>query len=312
MPDSRDAHPEMTMELDSDTLAQQIERINTSLRKRACFVILGGLDLGSIFLIEKSVVTVGRDPTCDLVLRDDGISRRHVEARRVGGNRLFIKDLNSTNGIFVDGERVTQTVLSDGDKVLLGRRSILKFALQDEIEQSYQQQMYESTTKDGLTKTFNRKYFAQKIVSDVSFARRHNIPFTLIILDIDFFKKVNDTYGHRTGDVALVTVTESIRQTIRAEDALARYGGEEFAVLALGTNLKGGETLAERIRVRIAEQTIRALDDEGQLFRVTASFGVATLPGGVEAEPEAVVSLADKNLYRAKEAGRNQIVASSL
>jgi diguanylate cyclase (GGDEF)-like protein len=302
----------MTMELDSDTLAQQIERINTSLRKRACFVILGGLDLGSIFLIDKSVITVGRDPACDLVLKDDGISRRHVEARRVGGNRLYIKDLNSTNGIFVDGERVAQTVLSDGDKVLLGRRSILKFALQDEIEQSYQQQMYESTTKDGLTRTFNRKYFAQKIVADVSFARRHHIPFTLIILDIDFFKKVNDTYGHRTGDVALVTVTESIRQTIRAEDVLARYGGEEFAVLALGTNLKGGERLAERIRVRIAEQSIRALDHENQVFRVTASFGVATLPGGVEAEPEAVVSLADRNLYRAKEAGRNQIVASSL
>ncbi len=312
MPKSQNGHPEMTMELDSKTLEQNIRRVNTAANKRSCFVILGGMDLGSIFLIEKPLIVVGRDASCDLVLRDDGISRRHVEAKRVGGNRLFIKDLNSTNGIFVDGERVEHTVLNNGDKVLLGRRTILKYALQDEIEQSYQLQMYESTTKDALTKTYNRKYFAQKIVADISFAKRHRIPFTLIMLDIDFFKKVNDTYGHRTGDVALVTVTESIQQTIRAEDVLTRYGGEEFAVLALGTHLAGGEALAERIRVRIAGETICALDDSGEEFQVTASFGVVTVPGGVEAEPEAVVSVADKNLYRAKEEGRNRIVASSI
>jgi two-component system cell cycle response regulator len=309
---SSKSEPDMTMEVDAHTLAQQVGRTRPSERRRPCFVILGGLDLGSIFMLDKRVCIIGRDPDCDLVLRDDGISRLHAEVRRVSGNRLYIRDMESTNGIFVDGEQISESVLSEGEKVLLGRRTILKFALQDALEHSYQQQMYESTTRDGLTGTFNRKYFSQKLAADLSFATRHNVPFTLLMLDIDFFKKVNDTHGHRTGDQVLVSVTESIRQTIRTEDVLARYGGEEFAILALGTNLDGGKALGERIRVRVAKERLMSLDQGRETFSVTASIGVATLPGGVVIEPETVVSEADRNLYRAKETGRNRVVGSTV
>ena len=311
MRDSTGRHLDRTMQLDRCTVAEHMRKVNIEGRRRACFVILGGLEVGSVFFLEKRVTLIGRDPASDMIIKDDGISRVHAEVRRLDGDRLYIKDLNSTNGVFVGGERIQEAILNEGDKVLLGRRTVLKFALYDEMEQHFQQQLYESSTRDGLTGIFNRKYFDQKIISDVSFAKRHKIPFTLLMLDVDFFKKVNDTYGHRTGDQVLVSVTGAIQETIRTEDVLARYGGEEFAVLAQGTGLDGGKALGERIRKQVENTVICSLNDATE-FRATVSIGVATLMPGVVASPEAIVSLADKNLYEAKESGRNRVVSAAL
>jgi two-component system cell cycle response regulator len=311
MRDSSGRHLDRTMQLDRCTVAEQMRNAGVAGRRKACFVILGGLEVGSVFFIEKSITLIGRDPASDLIVKDDGISRVHAEVRILEGDTLHIKDLDSTNGVFVSGERVKEATLKEGDKVLLGRRTILKFALYDEMEQNAQQQLYESSTRDGLTAVFNRKYFDQKIVSDLSFAKRHRIPFTLLMLDVDHFKKVNDTYGHRTGDLVLVSVTDAIQRTIRTEDVLARYGGEEFTVLAPGTGIDGGIALAERIRKQVESTEIRSLNNDEE-FRVTASIGIATLPPGILAAPEAIISLADKNLYEAKETGRNRVIGSTL
>ena len=311
MRDSTGRHLDRTMQLDRCTVAEHMRKVNIEGRRRACFVVLGGLEIGSVHFLEKRITLIGRDPASDLLIKDDGISRVHAEVRRLDGDRLYIKDLNSTNGVFVGGERIEEAILNEGDKVLLGRRTVLKFALYDEMEQHFQQQLYESSTRDGLTGIFNRKYFDQKIISDVSFAKRHKIPFTLLMLDVDFFKKVNDTYGHRTGDQVLVSVTGAIQETIRTEDVLARYGGEEFAVLAQGTGLEGGKALGERIRKQVENTIICSLNDATE-FRATVSIGVATLLPGVVASPEALVSLADKNLYEAKESGRNRVVFGAL
>ena len=213
---------------------------------------------------------------------------------------MVIRDLGSTNGTFVKGVRIKDAVLSSGVKVLIGQRTILKFGFQDELEQQYQQLMYESSIKDGLTGTYNRLYFDDKLAADLSFARRHQLPCTLALYDIDFFKRVNDTYGHRAGDAALVTVTKAVRRALRIEDILARYGGEEFAVIAQATDAEGGRLLGERIRVCIGRQAVEADDGPGQSFEVTASVGVATVPPGAQVEPAELISAADANLYGAK------------
>jgi diguanylate cyclase (GGDEF)-like protein len=308
-PVAKAVRSERTMQIDRSLIDKQLRNVKTT-HKKACFVILGGLDVGNIVEMTTMKMTVGRDPTCDFVLRDDGISRYHIEVVRSGDDYLAVKDLGSTNGTFVHGEKVTEAILKDGDKMLLGRRTVLKFVFQDELEQSYQRQMYESSTRDGLTGVYNRKYFAQKLDADLSFARRHLIPFTLLMLDIDFFKKVNDTYGHRTGDDVLVVVADAIKATIRTEDALARYGGEEFAVLAPGTDVNGGHALAERIRASVASQVVPAQNDTQEPVRVTVSIGVATIQPGVHFPAADLISIADKNLYEAKRGGRNCTVTS--
>lgn len=312
MPKATRRQIEKTEQLERSIIDERLEHTRTGGKKRACFVVMGGLDVGSVFNLDKDVMVLGRDPSCDLMLKDDGISRRHVEVRRTGEDQLSIKDLNSTNGTFVDGERIQEATLLDGGKVLLGRRTVLKFVLYDQLEQSYQKQIYESSTLDGLTGVYNRKYFTQKMLSDLSFAKRHQIPFSLLMLDIDFFKKINDTFGHRTGDKVLMFVTSAIDTIIRTEDVLARYGGEEFAVIAQGTDLKGGHSLAERIRMWISGEKLISLSEPPKTFRVTVSIGVATVPPGVAATPETVISAADKNLYAAKESGRNRVVSSEL
>ena len=303
---------EKTMQISRSTLAEQMRTASDQERRRASFVVLGGLDVGAIIEIAEGTMVIGRDVECGLVLRDDGISRRHVEVERVATDTLRVRDLGSTNGTFVDGRRITEAVIRDGGKLLLGRRTVLKFALQDELEQDYQRKLYESSTRDGLTEVFNRKYFDDKLVADLSFAARHRIPLALLMLDIDHFKRVNDTHGHRTGDQILICVTRTIEDTIRTEDMLARYGGEEFVVIAQGTAAPGAIALAERIRARLFGEDIPVLSEQGGTMRVTVSIGVVTVPPGVVADAASVVSAADKNLYAAKESGRNRVVAGAL
>jgi len=298
-----------TLPIDSSAIT---ERMRQATRGQACFIVIGGLDVGRIIPLDEATITMGRDPECDVVLRDDGVSRFHAEVCREETNRVAIRDLGSTNGTFVGGVQIKDARLADGNKVLIGRRTILKFGFQDELEQQYQQLMYESSTKDGLTDTYNRRYFAQRLVNDLSFARRQQIPCTLAIFDIDFFKRVNDTYGHRTGDQVLVTVTEAVRGIVRTEDVLARYGGEEFAVIAQGTDFEGGRSLGERIRACIEQRTVEALDETGKIFGVTVSVGVATVSPEAQVDSAEIISAADANLYEAKRSGRNRVVASEI
>jgi diguanylate cyclase (GGDEF)-like protein len=301
---------ERTMQIDRSTMAEQM-RDSGRHRRRCCFVVLGGLDVGRVLDIKEGTIFAGRDPACDIVLRDDGISRRHVEIRKVAPDAISIRDLGSTNGTFLLGERVEHATLHDGDKVLLGRRTVLKFTLADDIEDSYQRQMYESATRDGLTGAFNRKYFDQKLAGDASFARRHGIPLTLLLFDIDFFKAFNDNYGHRTGDKVLVEVCGVVASALRAEDVLARYGGEEFAIIALGTALEGAVALSERVRRCVESLEIETFSTPPQKVNVTVSVGSSTASPTCGATAEQIVGHADRNLYEAKEAGRNRIVVRS-
>jgi pSer/pThr/pTyr-binding forkhead associated (FHA) protein len=175
------------MQLDRSTVAKKIGSITP---KKACFVVMGGMDVGRVIDLEEPVITIGRDAQCAVVLQDDGVSRFHVEVRREATDSVIVRDLGSTNGTFIGGKRIVEAKLRDGTKILIGRRTILNFTFIDELEYNFQKQMYEISTRDGLTGVYNRRYFSQRIITDLSFARRHQIPCTLVILDIDHFKKV--------------------------------------------------------------------------------------------------------------------------
>jgi len=159
---------------------------------------------------------------------------------------------------------------------------------------------------DGLTQLYNHRHFQDELVRAFENATRYERPLSLAIIDLDFFKKVNDTYGHATGDVVLKHVSKIFQESSRASDVAARYGGEEFAVMMPETTLEDALSFAEKIRARIESEPVPT--DKGDV-PVTVSIGVSTVPHPRIQHPKQLIEDADKSLYRAKKNGRNQVHA---
>ena len=163
-------------------------------------------------------------------------------------------------------------------------------------------------TTDHLTGLYNRHYFTSELVKQINIWRRHQQSLTIIILDIDYFKKVNDTYGHLAGDYALKSLAKICKSQLRDIDTLARIGGEEFAILLPATSVNGGLQIAERIR-KVAEDY--EYEYEGNTFHMTVSLGIAELTDEAWSITE-FIGAADDMLYKAKHAGRNRCVARNI
>lgn len=164
-----------------------------------------------------------------------------------------------------------------------------------------QKALLEAATIDPLTRLFNRRVVQERLDLEVARNSRQNTPFTLIIVDLDHFKMINDTYGHDAGDSILVETGVRMKGIIRGQDTLARWGGEEFMILLPDTHSSGGLEVAEKVRLRIADT---AYYFAGTEIRVTASLGVAQYQGDVEG----MITAADQALYQAKNLGRNRVV----
>ncbi|QIR15635.1 GGDEF domain-containing protein [Shewanella aestuarii] len=193
---------------------------------------------------------------------------------------------------------------------LLLSKSILNSQLSnikahEELERTAQAFRKQSFT-DNLTNLYNRRYFFENAVNILLMANRENQPVALLMLDIDHFKKINDTYGHQAGDQALISVSQNIQALMRKSDILARVGGEEFAILLPNTSLDGAKLIAEKIRLNIANQPI-VMDDIR--IDMQLSIGVAELNDD-NPTMEKLYMRADKHLYLAKQNGRNQCYPS--
>lgn len=276
-------------------------------RDRPFLIILAGDNVGEMIPLKHDENVIGRSQTATIRINDAGISRRHAKFTIAGGD-VLVEDLQSANGTLVNADPVVSPrVLKDGDKITLGSTTILKFTYSDELEISFQRKMLEAALRDGLTGAFNKRYLMDRLATEFAFALRHKTPLSLIMLDVDHFKKVNDTYGHPAGDEVLVKLARVVHETIRKEDVFARYGGEEFAVLCRSVDTKNARILAERLRERIAAAGV---EYEGDKIVVTASFGIAELAPATDT-PEKLIAAADAALYSAKQAGRNCVVLAS-
>ena len=165
----------------------------------------------------------------------------------------------------------------------------------------------ESSSRDGLTGVFNRRYFESQMLAEVDRQRRYGGALSLIMIDIDHFKRVNDTHGHLGGDEVLKTIAGRIQGALRSSDVLARYGGEEMAVIAPGIDVNGGAILAERIRAVVAGTPVSF---EGKEITVTVSLGVAEALPGIR-DPQALIHAADEVLYLSKSNGRNRATCAA-
>ncbi|MDI6796227.1 MAG: diguanylate cyclase [Desulfatibacillaceae bacterium] len=172
--------------------------------------------------------------------------------------------------------------------------------------QEKNRQLQELANRDGLTGLFNHRYFQEALSKDFQRAMRYHESLSCVLLDIDFFKKFNDTYGHQTGDVVLKTLGGIIEDSLRDTDLAARYGGEEFALVLYHTPAPAAYMVADRLRQSVENHEF-VHDD--LVLKVTISVGVATFPHPDIPDHKTLVECADKALYRAKEAGRNQVIA---
>jgi diguanylate cyclase (GGDEF)-like protein len=288
-------------EWDEDTGATDVEALQrASSQRRACLTCLTGTLSGQLFKVQKGQLVIGRSPHVELRLDDDGISRNHARIRSET-NRAWIEDMESRNGTFVNGERIHAPVeLKDGDKVQVGRGTVLRFGFQDALDESFHENLLSSALRDGLTKLFNKRYLMDRLDSELKFALRHETSLSLLLLDIDHFKKVNDTHGHLAGDAVLQNLALVLGRAVRNEDVVARFGGEEFAIILRAIGIDPAVQMAERLR-----KLVEASSAGAAAYKATVSIGVAGLPSTVVKTPEQLVEAADRALYKAKAEGRN-------
>jgi diguanylate cyclase (GGDEF)-like protein len=161
--------------------------------------------------------------------------------------------------------------------------------------------------RDYLTGLYNRRFFMERFLEEIAWSVRYKEPLSIMMLDIDFFKKINDTYGHGCGDEILKQISNALLSVLRAEDIVARYGGEEFIILLPNTNPEGALTAAEKLRVTVQDRNF--LCESGDIrLSVTISIGVTIYNGETELSPDRLIEQADGALYSAKEGGRNRVV----
>ena len=305
----------MSEHFNSDTL----EMPGRGRERRPALVFLRGELLAVPIPLERDEVILGRALEADVRVNDARASRLHARITTerdgdTGFTRYRITDLGSTNGTLVNGQLITDALLQDGDKIVIGEH-LLRFDMLDEIDREFQRQIHRLLAHDELTGLLTGKSFFSELRREAARAEAESRPFCVLMMDIDHFKKVNDTYGHLVGNQTLEEVGAVIMRSLRAGDVAARFGGEEFAAFLLDAQYAQGLVAAERVRAGVEEHafpiTRHGSADLGpQTHYITISIGVAAYPDDAR-DPIELVELADTALYRAKREGRNRVCAYS-
>ena len=277
-------------------------------REEGVLTMLAGPSPGFVYTLDAPSVTIGRSPDADIVIADEGLSRVHARISREDKGFIF-EDMHSTNGSYIQGERVAKPQrLKDGHRVYLGVHTVLSFSLHDAVEQNAARMTRDLTMRDPLTRLYNRRHLNDRLLSEVAHARRHDDALSILLVDIDRFKQVNDEHGHVVGDRALRELADTLHTIVRTEDVVARYGGEEFVIIARTIDERGAAAFGERVRAAVAAMQ---LEGPSGPFAITASVGVAHAPKGQVAEALPLLETADQALYRAKNEGRNRVIMQS-
>ena len=264
-----------------------------------CLVIISGAEMGRRIDLTHEEVSIGRSEQCTVCVNSDLVSRRHAVVNRVLGHYIVV-DLKSTNGTFVNDQRVERAELKDGDLLRAGK-TVLKY-LENNLELEYMQHILSLASVDSLTGLYNKRHFDEVFGKEVARAEQSGTPCSLVILDIDHFKRINDGFGHPAGDAVLKHVASVVKGQIRQSDTLCRVGGEEFALVLPQTPYMLAAQAAELIRSSVERAVC---DVAGTPIPATLSLGVAELaPGEV---PERLYQRADERLYAAKHSGRNRV-----
>jgi diguanylate cyclase (GGDEF)-like protein len=267
-------------------------------RGQAILLVISGARLGARVVLAEVAVEIGRAPSTALQIDVDSVSRQHLRIEWDGESHVAV-DLGSTNGTYVNEQRITRQQLSDGDRVRVGK-VLLKYIAGSNVELACHEELQRLMRYDGLTGIANRLQFAETMGQWVEAKASTGQPISLILFDLDHFKRVNDDYGHTAGDLVLQQAAQAAGTQVSAKELLARIGGEEFAVLCFGSDLGQARGLAERIRGAVERAQITF---GTRRIPLTVSLGVAQHEA--EETSESLFKRADVQLYAAKAAGRN-------
>jgi two-component system, cell cycle response regulator len=273
-------------------------------QKPACLLVVGGELNGSIFNLDTGESVVGRNPDCSISLDFHGVSRKHFTVTVNESDSVILTDLGSANGTYLNNQKLSEPItLKRGDMIKIGAVA-MKFLPKGDPERLTYDKLHEEAHTDGLTKCYNKMYFNNHLELELKKSKVTGKPLTLIIFDLDHFKKLNDNFGHDAGDYVLKEKARIVRENgIRQGDIFARYGGEEFCILLPNTNLKQGFEIAERLRKLIEKHEFLY---DGKRLPVAASIGVADYRMGVNNGTD-LFKRADSAVYKSKEGGRNQV-----
>lgn len=301
---------------------ETVIEINRSLRPQY------DLHLGDRFDIENFLSHCSTDHNIDLFLQtyqNHPLERTEIEITLGESNHYYI--IVHVAPIIVNGTMkgriITFQDVSDlrclveetnRQNIILHERNQSLIAIRDELFQT-NQKLEKKAITDSLTGCYNRRYLTQQLEHEVIENVRSHTPFTIILLDIDFFKRINDIFGHLTGDEVICSIVETIKRILRQTDILARYGGEEFMIYLPNTNQSQANMLAERVRAAV-ESNKAPVKDRAQVLSITISMGLLTIDNFIEQIPEnpsvylsRLLASVDEALYQAKKAGRNRIVS---
>ena len=284
-------------------------------RRRPALISLKGEQIAFPIPLERAEVIIGRAVEADVRITDYRASRLHArivtEFVPQGETRCRIFDLGSTNGTLVNGTLVTEALLSDGDKISIGDQ-LFRFEMLDDIDREFQQKVHRLLAHDDLTGLLTSKSFFSELRREAVRAATESTPLCVLMMDVDYFKEVNDRCGHLVGSQTLEILGRIIKAALRAGDVAARFGGEEFAAFLLDADYAQALVAAERVRSAVEKEEFPATRlDAGktrETLRITISIGVAAFPDD-STDPIELVDLADSALYRAKRSGRNRICA---
>ena len=268
---------------------------------RPVLVVLSGNELGKRLVLERSVL-IGRDPASDLPLTDTLVSWHHarIEDR---GDSWSLFDLESTNGTTVNGERVVEVALRPNDRILFGNTA-LSFEQEDALKGAYNENIERLLNLDDLSGLLVRRKFDSELLIAVEQARQAKEPLTLLVMDLDGIKRINDTHGHLFGAYVIGEAGRLIQALIAGRGFGCRFGGDEYLAALPGLSVDAGEAVGQEILAAIdAHSFVR----EGVRLTPGISIGVAEFPADAS-DALTLFQRADEALYRAKQAGKRRVM----
>src|SRR5882762_5610827 len=235
------------MEKTTETWVTLPERPISTTRRDACVIHIypTGPGMGTRYPLSDTPVVLGRGGDCDIRIGDHSVSRRHARIQP-GADGYYAVDLQSTNGTFVNDVPASICKLKDGDYLRVGN-CIYRFLAGGNVEAEYHEEIYRLTIIDALTDIHNKRYLLEFLDRELARSGRYARPLTLLMIDIDRFKSVNDELGHLGGDFTLREIAACVKSVVRKEELFARYGGEEFAIVLPESTHEVGLRVAERV-----------------------------------------------------------------